>query len=46
MALAALKLAQEAPREHNNPDIDRRWGIVEAILGGKEVKDAWKEVLG
>ncbi len=39
IAQAALKLAKEAPREHDNPDIDRRWGIVEAILQGKGVKD-------
>lgn len=43
---AALKLAQEAPREHANTDIDRRWGIVESIVTGRQVDDAWQEVLG
>lgn len=37
-----LGLAQAAPREHDNPDIDRSWGLVHQILAGVELGDVWR----
>ena len=46
MVRAALKMAEEAPKEHANSDIDRRWGIVKSLVAGLQGKDVWREVLG
>lgn len=42
MVKGALKLAQDAPREHNNPAIDKSWGLVGRLLEGEDLGDVWK----
>lgn len=37
-----LGLAQAAPREHDNPDIDRSWELVQQMLAGVELGDVWR----
>ncbi len=44
MAQSCLKKALDAPREHANADIDRRWLAVKGILDGERVGDVWKAV--
>jgi hypothetical protein len=46
MVRSALKLAHEAPREHSNDDIDRRWGVVEILAVPSEDINVWQLVLG
>ncbi|MCF8245514.1 MAG: hypothetical protein K9J37_13565 [Saprospiraceae bacterium] len=42
MVQGAVKLALDAPREHENPAIDRSWELVGRLLGGEEIGDVWK----
>ena len=42
MVRGAMKLAQDAPREHNNPAIDKSWELVGRLLEGQEIGDVWK----
>lgn len=44
MVLGALKAAQAAPREHDNPKIDKSWALIGQILEGHQVEDVWKAV--
>ncbi len=46
MAQSCLKKASLAPKEHNNPEIDERWAVVERLLneGASDFEEVWGAV--